>query len=479
VCKLPDPLSREGFYCYSTLVGKSDTFRNKSNIFASAKTGKPPSTFRKAKTAKSIYLLSAHGSATNIFLDACYCSSCPEKFPYRDSQKYIDIRHVNTDILVLDVCQVLRWKGETFANSLVYQILFESNCKCVIASNLSKDSGYPELAFTITLLGTAPDPGTILPLLNTGQSYYFSNARSFYILGNPFVKINVIASQKENRQIKVSLSPTGNLDLALFPNGRQGYGRAKIRYSKERVYHYPSGWLDFTVNKITNIKPFKYLYIWVWHDDKQKEITVFYWFVLIGKTKGRTSLNLKLCHSPEPHFPLIETIEFSNFLKSIKCNIWLHQNNRLKLLVNKYEFFMSKLRLFKYNHRFSIRDQFIMSKLIHQITGVKRETYETVFYLFCNHLNQRRPSVLFDEDAAFPGSMKRSTFCCSTCQRSLISKDFYYLDDPRIKFCRMECPSCGIAEEHIVSSIVRNFPSRPHWTKLLCAWLRYAEEYLS
>jgi len=366
VCKLPDPLSREGFYCYSTLVGKSDTFRNKSNIFASAKTGKPPSTFRKAKTAKSIYLLSAHGSATNIFLDACYCSSCPEKFPYRDSQKYIDIRHVNTDILVLDVCQVLRWKGETFANSLVYQILFESNCKCVIASNLSKDSGYPELAFTITLLGTAPDPGTILPLLNTGQSYYFSNARSFYILGNPFVKINVIASQKENRQIKVSLSPTGNLDLALFPNGRQGYGRAKIRYSKERVYHYPSGWLDFTVNKITNIKPFKYLYIWVWHDDKQKEITVFYWFVLIGKTKGRTSLNLKLCHSPEPHFPLIETIEFSNFLKSIKCNIWLHQNNRLKLLVNKYEFFMSKLRLFKYNHRFSIRDQFIMSKLIHQ-----------------------------------------------------------------------------------------------------------------
>jgi len=31
----------------------------------------------------------------------------------------------------------------------------------------------------------------------------------------------------------------------------------------------------------------------------------------------------------------------------------------------------------------------------------------------------------------------------------------------------------------IVSSIVRNFPSRPHWTKLLCAWLRYAEEYLS
>jgi len=34
-------------------------------------------------------------------------------------------------------------------------------------------------------------------------------------------------------------------------------------------------------------------------------------------------------------------------------------------------------------------------------------------------------------------------------------------------------------EKMIVSSIVRNFPSGPHWTKLLCAWLRYAEEYLS
>ena len=37
----------------------------------------------------------------------------------------------------------------------------------------------------------------------------------------------------------------------------------------------------------------------------------------------------------------------------------------------------------------------------------------------------------------------------------------------------------NILEKGIVSSIVRNFPSGSHRTKLHYAWLRYAEESLS
>ncbi len=447
-----DVVFGRGCYIYSTVIDEEHNFEDTECCIVPSKLNKIPTYTSKYNHRWGLYMISAHGNAMRIYLDTAIAKSFSSNHSKKDTLPLFDVSKIDSEIILFNVCQSLRFQNNSveFAQTLAYEAFIKGKCRHLIASVLSKDSGYPEIAFCTTILNSGLEMYEVMKLLNSGQEHFFGNRKSLYLLGNPLYAYKDF-KQNVNKYITLEILSKNTIKINIIPHKLIDYGVTEVylRDEEKEMIDIRNGWMNFNSSEAEG---FKRLYIWAWGDTQQSKIYFFLWYEMYQMDMNKYELTL--CEWENACSAIGVKVKdrylnLCNLESTIKSIAYLRKNHEIHIQINKYRLFLSEMLKFKYSHEFSIAETRLLHTVEKYVTSLSINLNQSIMNVLEKQLLTSWHAVIFDESAAMPSPMKNTELHCPYCDCRLFQKKFSLIESPWNRFIRTECSSCGIIEESI------------------------------